>query len=78
MSNLLDLKSLHAIVAKEIENDLIQYNGSAWVVHFDSSESDGPTYIQNNFTGEQFKWDGTEWANSYQGRYYPGFWRIVN
>lgn len=60
------------------KNDLIQYNGSAWVVQFDSSESDGPTYIQNNFTGEQFKWDGTQWANSYQGRYYPGFWRIVN
>jgi hypothetical protein len=60
------------------KNDLIQYNGSVWVVHFDSSESAGPTYIQNNFTNEQFKWDGTEWANSYQGRYYPGFWRIVN
>jgi len=60
------------------KNDLIQYNGGAWVVHFDSSGSSGPTYIQNNFTGEQFKWDGIEWANSYQGRYYPGFWKIVN
>ena len=60
------------------KNDIIQYNGSEWVIHFDSSSSDGPTYIQNNFTGEQFKWNGTEWANSYQGRYYPGFWRIVN
>lgn len=60
------------------KNDIIQYNGSIWVVHYDASANTGPTYIQNNFTGEQFKWDGTEWANSYQGRYYPGFWRIVN
>jgi len=60
------------------KNDIISYNGSNWVIHFDSSVSDGPTYIQNNFTGEQFKWNGTQWANSYQGRYYPGFWRIVN
>ena len=59
-------------------NDIIQYNGANWVVYFDSSATSATTYIQNNFTGDQFKWDGTKWLDSYQGRYYPGFWRIVN
>ena len=59
------------------KNDIIQYNGSNWVVFFDSSATDDTTYIQNNFTGDQFKWNGTQWMDSYQGRYYPGFWRIV-
>ena len=59
------------------KNDIIQYNGSSWVVFFDSSVTSDITYIQNNFTGDQFKWNGTQWMDSYQGRYYPGFWRIV-
>ena len=59
------------------KNDIIQYNGSSWVVFFDSSATEDITYIQNNFTGDQFKWNGTQWMDSYQGRYYPGFWRIV-
>jgi hypothetical protein len=59
------------------KNDIIQYNGSNWVVFFDSSATEDTTYIQNNFTGDQFKWNGTQWMDSYQGRYYPGFWRIV-
>ena len=59
------------------KNDIIQYNGSTWVVFFDSSATADTTYIQNNFTGDQFKWNGTQWMDSYQGRYYPGFWRIV-
>ena len=59
------------------KNDIIQYNGSNWVVHFDSSATEDITYIQNNFTGDQFKWNGTQWMDSYQGKYYPGFWRIV-
>ena len=60
------------------KNDIIQYNGADWVVFFDSSATSDITYIHNNFTGDQFKWDGTKWLDSYQGRYYPGFWRIVN
>ena len=60
------------------KNDIIQYNGANWVVYFDSGTTLDITYIQNNFTGDQFKWDGTKWLDSYQGRYYPGFWRIVN
>jgi hypothetical protein len=59
------------------KNDIVQYNGSSWVVYFDSSVITDITYIQNNFTGDQFKWNGTQWMDSYQGRYYPGFWRIV-
>ena len=59
------------------KNDIIQYNGSSWVVFFDSSATEDITYIQNNFTGDQFKWNGTQWMDSYQGKYYPGFWRIV-
>ena len=59
------------------KNDVIQYNGANWVIYFDASSTGEITYIQNNYTGDQFKWNGTQWMDSYQGRYLPGFWRIM-
>ena len=57
-------------------NDIIQYNGSAWVVSFDSSANSGTEYVSNTATGDQFEWTGSFWQNSYEGTYREGWWRL--
>tara|TARA_B100001287_G_scaffold207773_1_gene176773 strand:- start:175 stop:1548 length:1374 start_codon:yes stop_codon:yes gene_type:complete len=59
-------------------NDIIQFNGTQWEVSFDASVN-GPTvqYVTNSATGYQYKWTGTEWIDTYQGQYKPGYW-ILN
>ena len=59
-------------------NDIIEYNGTQWEVSFDAS-ANGSTvqYVTNPATNYQYKWTGTEWIDTYQGVYKPGFW-ILN
>ena len=57
-------------------NDIIEYNGSAWVVSFDSSVTSTTQYVINSTTSKQFEWTGAEWIDSYEGIYRGGFWRI--
>ena len=64
----------NASIAKK--NDIIQYDGSNWNIVFDSSAIDSVQYITNNTTKDSLKWTGSEWINSYEGTYNPGFWRI--
>jgi hypothetical protein len=60
------------------ENDIIEYNGSAWVVSFDGASQSGNThYMHNTFTSKQYQWTGTQWISSYEGEYKPGYWRLV-
>lgn len=61
---------------KANENDIIEYNGSAWVVSFDSKNTSARQYLQNIASGDQLTWDGTEWSNSHEGIYKPAFWRL--
>lgn len=58
------------------QNDIITYNGSAWVVAFDASAEAGPDYVTNLATGDQFEWTGEFWQNSYEGVYREGWWRL--
>lgn len=59
------------------EDDIIQFNGSAWTVVFDASASSSDIhYIINTFTTKQYKWTGKTWISSYEGEYNPGFWRL--
>lgn len=58
------------------ENDIIQYNGSAWVVSFDASANNGPDYVTNTASGAQFEWTGEFWQNSSEGTYREGWWRL--
>jgi len=59
------------------EDDIIQYNGSAWTVVFDASASSSDIhYIINTFTTKQYKWTGKTWISTYEGEYNPGFWRL--
>ena len=62
------------VVAKK--NDIIEYNGTAWVVSFDSQNNNNQQYVLNNATLDQFEWNGTEWFNAFEGIYKPGFWRL--
>lgn len=57
------------------KNDIIEYNGTAWTVSFDSSNN-GQQYVLNNATNDQFEWDGKEWFNAFEGIYKAGFWRL--
>lgn len=60
-------------------NDIIEYNGSAWIVSFDSSTSanqDSVQYVLNTFTNKQYKWENQQWTSTYEGMYNPGYWKL--
>jgi len=59
------------------ENDIIQYNGSAWTVVFDSQNVSDEQFTTNSFTSKQYKWTGSAWISSYEGEYNPGFWSLI-
>jgi hypothetical protein len=61
-------------------NDIIEFNGTDWVVIFDSQNSVGKNYVINNTNSAQYTFDSAtkEWTYTYYGEYAPGFWRIDN
>jgi hypothetical protein len=58
-------------------NDIIEWDGSAWAVIFDSQNTGTVTYITNSYTGIQYKWDGVQWIKSFEGIYSNLDWRLV-
>ena len=58
-------------------NDIIEYNGTHWVVAFDSSGSNNVQYVSNLNTGIQYKWDLNQWVKSWEGEYKNGEWTLV-
>jgi hypothetical protein len=63
------------IVAQE--NDIIEYNGSAWTKVFDSANSNEIEYITNTNTNVQYRWTGSEWVKSVEGVYRGGEWSLI-
>ena len=61
------------------ENDIVEWDGSAWSIVFDASaDADTETkYITNLNTGVQYRWTGTEWILSFEGEYRKGTWRLA-
>jgi len=61
-------------------NDIIEYNGVAWVVIFDAKNSAGKNYVVNNENSSQYVYDSSsgDWTYTYYGTYAPGYWRIGN
>lgn len=57
-------------------NDIIEYNGNAWIVSFDSQNISTQQYVTNNTNEDQLEWNGSEWFNSYEGIYKAGYWRL--
>ena len=63
------------------ENDIVEWNGTNWVIVFNASDKTTPitdiTYTTNLNTSIQYKWDTFEWVLSFEGEYPDGTWRIV-
>jgi hypothetical protein len=59
-------------------NDIIEYDGSDWVITFGSTtNTTNIQYVTNITTELQYLWNGTNWVKSYEGLYPGGEWSIV-
>lgn len=66
----------HPLVASA--NDIIEYDGQAWQISFDSTSSpDNIQYVTNLTTELQYRWTGNAWVKSYQGLYPGGSWSLI-
>jgi hypothetical protein len=58
-------------------NDIIEWDGSAWSVIFDSAQESTRMLWQTNiYTGVQYMWNGVQWAKAFEGEYKAGEWRL--
>lgn len=60
------------------ENDIIEYNGSDWIVSFDASAVNATAYTTNANTMKKLFFNGTDWMLAIEGLFEQGYWRIVN
>ena len=58
-------------------NDIIEWDGSAWNVIFNSANTATVTYITNSYTGVQYKWAQHAWSKSFEGVYDKALWRLI-
>ena len=58
-------------------NDIIEWNGTAWSIVFNSASTTTTTYITNSYTGTQYKWSEGSWSKSYEGVYEAKLWRLI-
>jgi hypothetical protein len=58
-------------------NDIIEWDGSAWTVVFNSANTSSVTYITNSYTGVQYKWAQHAWSKSFEGVYDKALWRLI-
>ena len=58
-------------------NDIIEWNGTSWIIIFNSQDETATTYITNSYTGIQYKWENGEWSKSFDGIYTSGAWRLI-
>jgi len=64
------------LIAKK--DDIIEYDGTDWIVDFDASALIGETHYVTNLTTQiQYTWALTIWIKSYEGEYKAGFWQII-
>jgi hypothetical protein len=57
--------------------DIIEYNGTSWVVSFDSQSVTSIEYVLNSASGQQLAYMDGQWILSYEGTYQPGYWRLM-
>jgi hypothetical protein len=64
------------VVAKA--NDIIEYDGTDWIVTFGSTTNTANIqYVTNITTDLQYLWTGSQWVKSYEGLYPGGEWSLV-
>ena len=57
--------------------DIIEYNGTTWIVSFDSQSVTTVEYVLNSASGQQLAYMDGQWILSYEGIYQPGYWRLM-
>ena len=62
-------------VTNALANDIIQYNGSSWIVSF-SSISNNSAVVLNTTTGLYYEWREGQWISAIEGTYQNGWWRL--
>lgn len=58
-------------------NDIIEWDGTQWIVIFNSENTHDSVYITNQRTLVQYVWDGSNWLKSTGGIYTNDQWRLV-
>ena len=58
-------------------NDIIEFNGTHWIVSFDSQAETVLQYVSNLNNGTQYKWNLNQWVKSFEGEYRNGNWTLV-
>jgi len=60
-------------------NDIIEYNGTEWIISFNSQTSTTIEVVKNSFNGKQFRWNFIDknWETVIDGDYNPGTWKII-
>jgi hypothetical protein len=58
-------------------NDIIEFNGTHWLIVFDSQSATVLQYVSNLNTGTQYKWNLHQWVKSWEGEYKNGLWTLV-
>lgn len=60
------------------ENDIIEYNGSAWVVDFDSSSNSTEQYVGTIAGNKRYRWTSDNgWIDPIAGMWRNGWWRLA-
>jgi T4-like virus Myoviridae tail sheath stabiliser len=59
-------------------NDIIEFNGSDWIVSFDASAVNVPAYTTNANSMTKLYYTGDDWVLAIEGIFEQGYWRIVN
>lgn len=59
-------------------NDIIEYDGTDWVISFDSQSVSDTQYLINLNSINHYRWTGAEWEFTYLGEYSPGYWKLQN
>jgi len=57
-------------------DDIIEYNGSDWIISFDASANSAINYVLNNADSNIYEWVDSDWINAIEGTYKPSYWRI--
>jgi hypothetical protein len=58
-------------------NDIIEFNGTDWIVVLDSTSHTQLEYVTNLNTEIQYKWQAGHWTKSIEGVYREGEWSII-
>ena len=61
-----------------VQNDILEYDGAVWNKIFDSVENKSKlNYAISNCNGDYFTFENGWWHLTIDGRYNPGYWRII-